>query len=287
MLPLWVKGYERRYNGLDTDVREALLRASASSLKRLLEPVRRKYTLRGRATAKPGAMLRNTIPIATGQWEQTKPGFIEADTVAHCGGSMAGQFAYTLDCVDLATGWTEQRAVWAKRDSDVVAQMRLIERALPFPMLGFDSDNGSEFMNQKMLAFLIDRQKPVQFTRSRAYCKNDNAHIEQKNWTHVRQMIGYERFDDPAIIADLNNLYANEWRLYHNFFGASVKLIAKKRVGSKTVKTYDAPQTPYQRVLTSEHVSDYAKEGLRRIFEKLDPFVLKDASNAKIKALFR
>src|SRR6185436_8565881 len=181
--------------------------------------------------------------------------------VAHCGTTTAGQYACTLDCVDIATGWTEQRAVWAKKDQDVVEQMHSIEKALPFDLLGFDSDNGSEFLNHQLFKHFLSRRVPVQFTRSRAYKKNDNAHVEQKNWTHVRQWLGYDRLDKPEVIPLMNELYENEWRLFHNFYCPSVKLLSKERVGSKTIKKHDAPKTPYQRVQEYGHVSDYAKRG--------------------------
>ena len=286
ILPLWLPGYEATEEKVADDVREKLLTLSPSTIDRLLERTRLQHTLRGRATTKPGTLLRNKIPINTGQWQESRPGFVEADTVAHCGVSMAGQFAFTLDCVDIATGWTEQRAVWAKLDKAVVQQMRSIERALPFPLLGFDSDNGSEFLNHLLFRHFIDRKKPVQFTRSRAYHKDDNAHVEQKNWTHVRQWLGYDRLDKPQVIDALNALYTNEWRLFHNFYCPSVKLLSKERIGSKTIKKHDSPKTPYQRVLDSEHVGDYAKEGLRRIFENTNPFMLRRAMEKRIKHVF-
>ena len=167
---------------------------------RLLKPVRIQYKKRGRATTKPGTLLRKQIPLKTNQWDETRPGFVEADTVAHCGDTMAGMFAFTVDCVDIATGWTEQRAVWGKGESGVLEQIRDIEQSLPFPLLGFDCDNGSEFLNYHLLRHFTERKKPIQFTRSRAYHKDDNAHIEQKNWTHVRQWLGYDRLDNPQVV---------------------------------------------------------------------------------------
>ena len=289
MLPLWLTGYELEYGTLDVDVRVLLLKASPSTLDRMLKKTRAKHTLHGRATTKPGTMLRHSIPVATNQWTEARPGYIEADTVSHCGETTAGQYASTLVCVDLATGWIEQRAVWAKADKDVVAQVKDIERALPFELRGFDSDNGSEFMNHLLFTHLIDRpkEKVVAFTRSRPYQKNDNAHVEQKNWTHVRQWIGYDRLDNPAVIASMNNLYVNEWRLFHNFYLPSVKLVSKRRIGSKTVKAYDKPRTPLERVLVSDEVSEYKKEGLRRIAAQTNPFALQRAIKKKIALIFR
>jgi hypothetical protein len=286
ILPLWLPGYEKVEEPLAADVREKLLALSPATIDRLLERTRLQHTTRGRSTTKPGTLLRNKIPINTGQWQESRPGFIEADTVAHCGTTTAGLFAFTVDCVDIATGWSEQRALWGKEDKAMVEQMRSIERALPFPLLGFDSDNGSEFLNHLLFKHFVNRKKPVVFTRSRAYRKDDNAHVEQKNWTHVRQWLGYDRLDNPLVVEALNDLYTNEWRLFHNFYCPSVKLLSKERVGSKTIKKHDSPKTPYQRVLESEHISAYAKEGLRRIYQNTNPFVLRRAMEKRIKRVF-
>jgi hypothetical protein len=286
ILRLWLPGYEELYGPLEEGVRKKLQSISPSTIDRLLERTRLEHTRRGRTTTKPGTLLRNKIPIAVGQWKETRPGFLEGDTVAHCGTSMAGQFAWTLDCVDIATGWTEQRALWNKLDHAIVKQLRSIEKSLPFPLLGFDSDNGSEFLNQKVLMHFLGRQTPVQFTRSRAYKKDDNAHVEQKNWTHVRQWFGYDRLDNHEVIDALNDIYENEWRIFHNFYSPSVKLLSKERVGSKNIKKFDAPKTPYQRVMESSYVSDYAKSGLQKIFENTNPFLLRRALEKKIKRVF-
>jgi len=286
IVPLWLPGYQALMGALPSEIHNNLLHISASTIERLLKPTRIRYTRHGRCTTKPGTLLRNQIPIATRQWDQTRPGFIEADTVAHCGTSMAGQFAYTIDCVDIATGWTEQRAVWGRGETAVVQQIQHIEQFLPFPLLGFDCDNGSEFLNHHLLRHFQNRKYPIRFTRSRAYRKDDNAHIEQKNWTHVRQWIGYERLDDPNVVALLNDLYTNEWRLYHNFFCPSVKLTAKERIGSKTVRRHDDPKTPYQRIEQSPHVSDASKEFLKNQLHVLNPFLLRNAIEKKLKKIF-
>jgi hypothetical protein len=251
MIPHWLPSYESLFGQLADDVREKLVRISPATIDRLLQQPRQAHVIRGRCTTKPGGLLRAQIPIQTGQWQQERPGHLEGDTVAHCGSSGAGEFAFTLSCVDVATGWTEQRALWCKGADGVVRQMRSIEKALPFPLLGFDTDNGSEFINEQLVKHFLGRQTPVLFTRSRAYHKNDNAHIEQKNWTHVRQWIGYDRMDTREAVDALNELYTNEWRLFHNFYCASVRLTSKAREGSTLVKKYDAPKTPYQRVLDS------------------------------------
>lgn len=232
-----------------------------------------------------GTLLRKQIPIKTNQWDESRPGFLEADTVAHCGESLMASLP-TRDCVDIATGWTEQRAVWGKGEHDVMEQIKDIEKSLPFPLLGFDSDNGSEFLNYHLLRHFSERKKPVQFTRSRAYHKDDNAHIEQKNWTHVRQWLGYHRMDCPDVISLLNCLYKTEWRLFHNFFCPSVKLIAKQRIASKTIKRYDDPKTPFQRVLESPLIDDGIKQNLKEQFLSLNPFNLRKAMEIRLKKVF-
>jgi hypothetical protein len=188
--------------------------------------------------------------------------------------------------VDIATGWTEQRAVWGKNYQDVIEQIKDIERSLPFPLLGFDADNGSEFLNYHLLRHLTDRKRPIQFTRSRAYHKDDNAHVEQKNWTHVRQWLGYDHLDSPKVVPLMNELYTTEWRLFQNFFCPSVKLISKERIASKTVKRYDRPQTPYQRILASSVIDEKTKENLKALYKTLNPFTLRKSMENKLKAVF-
>jgi hypothetical protein len=287
IIPEWLPGYIKTYGPISQKTAVALLRISPASIDRMLKPVRAKYTKCGRATTKPGTLLRKHIPVKTNQWDESRPGFLEADTVAHCGSSTEGIFANTLDCVDIATGWTEQRAVWGKNYQDVIDQIKDIEQSLPFPIRGFDSDNGSEFLNHHLLRYLTERKQPVQFTRSRAYKKDDNAHIEQKNWTHVRQWLGYDRLDSPHVVPLMNALYTSEWRLFLNFFCPSVKLLEKKRVASKIVKRYDKPKTPYRRTLESPDVSDKTKHKLKEQYKTLNPFELRKALEVKLKKIFR
>jgi hypothetical protein len=286
-LPLWLPSYGSTFGDLPPQVLRDLERISATTIGRLLKPVRSHYKKRGRATTKPGTLLRKQIPLKTNQWDETRPGFLEADTVAHCGDSMAGMFAFTVDGVDIATGWTEQRAVWGKGESGVLEQIHHIEKSLPFPLLGFDCDNGGEFLNYHLVRHFTERKKPIQFTRSRAYHKDDNAHIEQKNWTHVRQWLGYDRLDNPKVVPLLNNLYTEEWRFFHNFFLPSVKLVAKERIASKTIRRYDSPKTPYQRVIESPLVSPAIKKELTAQFKTLNPFQLRTAIEMKLKKIFQ
>ena len=286
ILPLWLPGYGRYFGPPSQEVTNALLAISPATIDRLLKPVRIQHKKRGRSTTKPGTLLRNQIPILTNQWNESRPGFLEADTVAHCGESLSGMFAYTIDTVDIATTWTEQRATWGKGETGVLKQIEDIEKALPFPLLGFDSDNGSEFLNRTLFKHFTKRKNPVQFTRSRAYHKDDNAHVEQKNWTHVRQWLGYQRLDNPLTVPLLNDLYRRQWRTFHNFFCPSVKLLDKRRVGSKTIKRYDSPKTPYQRVLESPHIPQETKTVMSKYLETLNPFLLKKTIEEKLKKIF-
>ena len=286
ILPLWLPGYGQHFGQLSEEVTNALLSISPATIDRLLKPVRIQYKKRGRSTTKPGTLLRNQIPILTNQWNESRPGFLEADTVAHCGESLSGMFAYTIDTVDIATTWTEQRATWGKGETGVLKQIEDIEKALPFPLLGFDSDNGSEFLNRTLFKHFTKRKHPVQFTRSRTYHKDDNAHVEQKNWTHVRQWLGYQRLDNPLTVPLLNDLYRREWRVFHNFFCPSVKLLDKQRIGSKTIKRYDVPKTPYQRVVESPYIPQKTKDAMTKYLETLNPFLLKKALQEKLKKIF-
>jgi len=287
IIPLWLPHYP---GGLDLHVSKELRRISASTIDRVLKPARKKHTRVNISTTKPGTLLRKHIPIKTNQWEESKPGFLEADTVAHCGTSIEGEYAHTVDFVDIASGWTEQRAVWGKGETGVLEQIKDVEASLPFPLRGFDSDNGGEFLNNHLLRHFTDnphRIAPVAFTRSRAYKKDDNAHIEQKNYTHVRQKLGYRRFDNPKIVVLLNDLYKNEWRLYHNFFLPSVKLIEKERIRSKVIKKHDKPRTPYQRLaaMNDDLVTKKSKRILKEQFEALNPFTLKEIIDIKIREI--
>ena len=204
---------------------------------------------------------------------------------AHCDTSVAGQFAYTVNSVDIATTWTIQRAVWGKGERGVKTAIADMENTLPFEILGFDCDNGSEFLNWHLLRFFTERKKPVKFTRSRPYQKNDNAHVEGRNWTHIRQYLNYDRFDNQEIVGLLNDLYSTEWYYYFNFFMPYTKLISKKRNGSKTLKKYDFPKTAYQRVLESKDINNEIKKGLRKTFDQLNPFKLQEAMSKKIKQI--
>jgi hypothetical protein len=286
-IPIWIPSYQIEYGSVPDDVIKLLYQISPSTLDRILKPVRVRYTGKGRSTTKPGTLIRNQIPIKTEQWDESRPGFIEADTVAHCGQKIDGMYAYTIDTVDIATGWTEQRAVWGKGYTGVMDQIIDIEHSLPFPLLGFDADNGGEFINWHLYRYFRNRKKLVEYTRSRAYKKNDNAHVEQKNWTHVRQWLGYVRLDNPMVVPLMNALYKSEWRLYHNFFCPSMKLKDKKRIASKIFKCYYSPKTPHQRVSGSKDVPARLKNNLKEQFAGLNPFRLRGAMDKKISHILK
>jgi hypothetical protein len=282
----WLAHYEAEQGLLDDVTRGQLNAISPATIDRLLKPLRVTYPGKGRCGTKPGRLLKNHIPVKTDHWDVTRPGYVEADTVAHCGNSLAGDFAWTITLTDIQTAWTENRAIWNKGAQGVVKQVRHIEKKLPFEILGFDCDNGSEFLNDHLIRYFTKRKKPVQFTRSRPYHKNDNAHVEQKNWTHVRQLLGYDRLDNPGIVDRMNDLYSNEWSLYQNHFCPTMKLIEKKKINSRYYKRYDAPKAPYQRMLESKHMSQMVKKQLQAQHQALNPFELKRAIEQKLKAIF-
>ncbi len=285
-IPLWIPFYEPLYEPLTTETQNKLLSISAATIDRLLKPVRLKQGRKGLAGTKPGSLLKNQIPIRTHHWDVSQPGFLEADTVAHCGNSLAGDFVWSLTMTDIHTTWTENRATWNKGAQGVLTQIQDIEAKPPFGLQGFDCDNGSEFLNHHLVRYFTDRPKVVSFTRSRPYKKNDNAHVEQKNWSHVRQLFGYDRFDNPELLPLINDLYANEWSLYQNHFCPTMKLLEKQRINSKYRKKYDAPQTPYHRVLVSDQVTDEAKARLKTVHQSLNPFILKQTIKKKLKVIF-
>jgi hypothetical protein len=284
-LPLWLPHYEAEHGTLPEAVRAGLLAASASTLDRLLKAARVAHP-KGLCGTKPGTLLKKQIPIRCEHWDVTQPGFIEADTVAHCGNSLAGDFVWSLTMTDILTGWTECRATWNKGAQGVIRQIQAIEAALPFPLKGFDCDNGSEFLNHHLVRYFSGHPNQPSFTRSRPYRKNDNAHVEQKNWSQVRHLFGYDRFDDPALVELMNDLYANEWSQLQNHFCPTLKLKEKSREGSRYVKRYLPPETPCQRVMDSGSVPEAIKRRIEEQHRSLNPFDLKRRIEAKLKRIF-
>ena len=284
-LPLWLRHYERHHGKLTARQRELLREVSPATLDRLLAEARAEHPLRGRCGTKPGSLLKTEIPIRTGTWDLTQPGYLEADSVAHCGGSLAGDFIWSLTFTDIASQWTEGRAVWNKGAAGVLAATRTVEAALPFALLGFDCDNGSEFLNHHLLRYLHERKRPVDFTRSRPYHKDDNAHVEQKNWMWPRQLLGYERLETEAWVEPLNELYRQAWGPLMNFFLPGQKLERKWRERSAWKRRHGPAQTAYQRLMAEGVLGRRARQELRDRYESLDPFVLKAEVERRLKPI--
>jgi hypothetical protein len=258
---------------LSEEVRTKLMVISAATIDRMLAPERARLRMKGRSGTKPGSILRRQIPIRTfAEWDDARAGFCEVDLVSHDGGNPLGDHCYTLDLVCVATGWTEMRAIRNKAQCWVHEALLDIATALPFPLRGLDSDNGSEFINHHLFRWCMAEQ--ITFTRSRPYRKNDNCFVEQKNWPVVRQQVGYARYDDAAELACLGELYGY-LRLWVNFFSPQMKLISKTRRGAKVSKVFDRAATPYRRVLSSPDVSDEAKGALEELYPTLNPAELR------------
>jgi hypothetical protein len=285
-LPEIVAVLERHQElSLSAEVKSQLLRMSRSTIDRCLQPARFAEQRQGLSTTKPGALLKKAIPIRTfADWDDARPGFVEVDLVAHCGDSTAGQFLNTLTSTDISTGWTECVAVLHRSQQLVFAAIQTMRARLPFPMLGLDTDNGGEFINDILFRYCQEEQ--VTFTRSRPYKKNDQAHVEQKNWSVVRHLIGYDRFETPQELQLLNSIY-DDLRLYVNFFQPVMKLVAKEQVGKKTVKRYDEAATPYQRVLNSELVDLTVKARLSHQYVQINPVRLRDQIDLKVARLWK
>ena len=286
-IPLWLPFYEQAYEKLSAKTIDQLLSISAATIDRLLAKTRAGTRPKGFGGTKPGSLLKNQIPIRTHNWDISQPGFVEADTVAHCGNSLAGDFIWSLTLTDIHTGWTECRATWNNGATGVIKQIKNIQTILPFELKGFDCDNGSEFLNHHLLRYFTEHKPKIKFTRSRPYKKNDNAHIEQKNWTHVRHLLGYDRLDNPKLVETINSLYINQWSLYQNHFCPTLKLAEKKRINSKYYKKYETPQTPYQRIMLSTQILKNNKKTLEKLHQTLDPFKLKRQINRQLKKIFR
>jgi hypothetical protein len=274
MISGWLPFYEKEYGRVAAAVKRRLLTISVRTLERLMQPVRQRYGTRGKCGTRPGTLLKKQIPIKTHHADVNKPGVMEADTVAHCGGSLDGDFVWSLTLTDIFSGWTENRAVWNRGYEGIKTAINDIEQQLPFVLAGFHSDNGGEFLNHHLIHYLQDRPSPVVFTRGRPNHKDDTAHVEQKNFTHVRLLLGYERIENPDLLPLVNRLYET-WGLYNNLFCASLKLIEKKRVGSRYIKKYDRAQTPCQRLINSPDVDEAKKTFLTELTCNVNPFAIK------------
>ncbi|MGH3858807.1 ISNCY family transposase [Actinokineospora sp.] len=271
MLPLWLPWLRQRL-ALTPELERQLRAISPRQIDRRLQSRKRVLRRRLYGRTKPGTLLKHHIPIKTDHWDVTQPGFTEIDLVSHSGECAEGEFAHSFNLTDIHTTWTETYAVLGKGETGILAGLEEMRRALPFALCGIDSDNGSEFLNHHLVRYC--RTGHIQFTRGRPYKKDDNAHIEQKNWTHVRKLIGWDRYDSPAALGLLNDLYRSELRLMMNLFQPSVKLLRKERVGSRLRRAYDRPQTPLDRLRVCRGVDRAKVNALLRLRATTDPFEL-------------
>jgi len=277
-----LRQYGKRH--ISPEVAAQLSRMSPSTIDRLLGPWRRSASRHRFSLTKPGTLLKNAIPVKTyAEWDDARPGFLEVDLVHHCGASEEGFYLTTLSAVDVATGWSECMAVWGKGQERVGGAIHHMRERLPIPLLGLDSDNGSEFINHHLLAYCQRYQ--ITFTRSRSYKKNDSCYVEQKNWSIVRRIIGYERYSSKAALDTMNRIYSI-LRLYVNFFQPTMKLAGKSRHGSKVHKVYAPAQTPYRRLLASGVLPEEKRRQLTAIYAGLNPILLRQQLDDNLKYLW-
>ena len=270
---------------IDASTEAQLCQMSPSTIDRLLRPWRQAGGRRSLSATRPGCLLKSAIPIRTfADWQENKPGFMETDLVAHCGESTEGFYLNTLCAVDIASGWTECLPVWGKGQLRVRQAVHRMRQRLPFPLLGVDSDNGSEFINQYFYTYC--RQEKITFTRSRSYKKNDSCHVEQKNGNVVRRLVGYDRYASKSAFECLERTYSLV-RLYQNFFQPTMKLKSKTRHGAKVYKLYETARTPHQRLLQSGVLTEANRAELLAIYHGLNPILLLKQINSTLEQLWR
>jgi hypothetical protein len=284
MLPHWLakKGADPQ---LEEGTKQKILSMSPSTIERLIRSYKKENRKRIFCTTTPprGKELMIRIPTRPQNFAAPSCGFLEGDTVAHCGGTLAGTFAWTFNVVDHVSLWTEQEAFLSNTAEHVVDATIRIRTRLPFRLQSFHSDGGSEFINALLYQYLQNPQDNVLQTHGRAYKKNDQARVEQRNWTHVRQLFGYDRISQPYLVNLMNDIYRNEWRLLNNFFTATRKQIDKVRIGAKFKRSFDRPRTPYHRVLEDKNISQLEKDKLNAIYRQLNPFDLKKSLDKKLR----
>jgi transposase InsO family protein len=274
MLPLWLPWARNHVHGVTEAVEAELLAMSPRQMDRRLAPKKRKLKHRLYGRTKPGTLLKTQIPVKTDNWDIHEPGYCELDLVSHSGPHAAGEFIYSLNLTDIHSGWCETRAIMGKSEANVVEALEDIRRHLPFRLKAIDTDNGSEFINHHLVGYC--KEQGIVFVRGRPYKKDDNAHIEQKNWTHVRKLLGWERYDTPEALEAINALYRGPWRAMMNLYQPCVKLKEKVRTGSRLTRRYDAPQTPLERLAASYEGQPLPKalKQLQDVQHQLDPFKL-------------
>lgn len=281
-IPLWLP-WLRKHLQIDAEIEQSLLSMSARQMDRRLQSRKRKAKKAIYGRTKPGSLLKHHIPIKTEHWDVTTPGFTEIDLVSHSGNSAAGVFAYSLNQTDILTTWVETRAVLGKSELGVIAALEEMRQSLPFLLKGIDSDNGTEFINEQVFDYC--QKNKIQFTRGRPYKKDDNAHIEQKNWTHVRKLFGWRRYDTSDVVGLMNDLYKNELRWFMNLFIPSMKLNRKIRIGSRIKRIYDQPQTPLDRLIQSGNGHPKKIADLVKLRNSLNPFDLSKTIEIKMEQI--
>lgn len=284
-IPLWLPWARKHVKELTPALERQLLAMSARQMDRRLAHRKKALGRRIYGRTKPGTLLKHHIPIKTDTWDVDRAGLAEIDLVSHSGSNASGEFIYSLNLTDIHSTWVETVAVMGKGQTGVLDAITEIEHALPFALRGLDSDNGSEFLNHHLYTYC--QRHRIHFTRSRPYKKDDNAHIEQKNWTHVRKLLGWERYDSHKALEAVNDLYRNELRLMMNLFQPSVKLVRKTRVGSRLTRRYDPPQTPLDRLRTSNVGTSKKVAALLRLRDQTDPFELSRAIERKLERIYK
>ena len=285
MLPLWVPWAAKHFKEIDPEVEQQLNRISPRQIDRRLKDRKQALGRRIYGRTKPGTLLKHHIPIKTDNWDVDTPGFAEIDLVSHSGSNASGEFIHSLNLTDVHTTWVETKAVMGKGQTGIVNAIGEMQKHMPFALCGIDSDNGSEFINYHLFKYC--QQHNIQLTRGRPYKKDDNAHIEQKNWTHVRKLLGWDRYDTTEALDAINNLYRNEIRLMMNLFQPSVKLKSKTRIGSRIERRYDEPQTPLDRLKASGHADPDKLAALLALREQTDPFKLSQTIERKLRRIYR
>ena len=287
MLPHWLPWARTHIRALTPEVEAQLLQMSARQMDRRLAGKKRRLKGRIYGRTKPGTLLKHHIPIKTDHWDVKEPGSCEIDLVSHSGPHASGEFVYSLNLTDIHTGWCETRAIMGKGETGVVDALDDIRRALPFTLKAIDSDNGSEFINYHLLRYC--KKHRIQFTRSRPYKKDDNAHIEQKNWTHVRKLVGWDRYDTPVQLDAINALYTGPWRAMMNLYQPCVKLKEKVRIGARITRRYDPAQTPLDR-LAAFYTNRALPRAVRALLDernRTDPFGLSKSIDQALGVLRR
>jgi hypothetical protein len=285
-MPEWLEYYIRRTNGLQDHEIKMLLEMSASTIGRKLKLFRKEENRGKSTTRRSNWWFRSHVPIQAENDGFDKPGFVQADTVAHCGDCISGSYAHTVTATDVYTTWTETRAIWGKQSTGVKEAFSSFEKSFPFALVVMKTDSGSEFMNDRVYSFLVCREFPVQLVRSRPYQKNDQCYVEQKNFQHARSVFGYLRLEHPELVEKMNDIYVNYWNPLQNFFIPTMKMESKIREGTKIKKKYGKAKTPFQRVIESGVLSDEQKQALQRRKESLNPIELRTQFEIKLREFF-